>query len=219
MQRLFRFLTDSLLQILLMASVTFDPAGTRDEELPPWEVAEAVAFHEILGDVAQLLDTPAADLVGVRVDEYIARKVVRKGGGHPQGCAVKRIIAKANNGKWYPGKPSRTDEGAKGGRPPVYSAHQKAEVARVAMENKRKLQAPTPRRVRARLPQKCRNPETGAAMSKETIHRIYKVQCMAVPGVHSPGRSSFNHEALARSSLQAHLGRHNAEELVRACCH
>ena len=49
-----------------MANVTFDPqaAGTRDGELPPWEVAKGVAFHEVLGDVAQLLDTPAADLVG-----------------------------------------------------------------------------------------------------------------------------------------------------------
>ena len=57
-----------------MASVTFDPqaAGTRDGELPPWEVAKAVAFHEIRGDVAQLLNTPAADLVGMRIDEYIA---------------------------------------------------------------------------------------------------------------------------------------------------
>ena len=112
MQRRFRFHTVFLLQAVLMASVTCDPAGTRDGELPPWEVAKAVAFHEVLGDVAQLLDTPAADLVGMRVDEYIASKVVLKGGGHPQGCAVKRIIAKAKDGNWYPGKPSRTDEGA-----------------------------------------------------------------------------------------------------------
>ena len=34
-----------LLQLLRMTSVTFDPqAGTRDGELPPWEVAKAVAF-------------------------------------------------------------------------------------------------------------------------------------------------------------------------------
>ena len=57
-----------------MTTVTCDSqAGTRDGELPPWEVAKAVAFHEVLSDVAQLLDTPAAELVGMRIDEYIRR--------------------------------------------------------------------------------------------------------------------------------------------------
>ena len=71
-----------LLQLLRMTSVTFDPqAGTRDGELPPWEVAKAVAFHEVLSDVAQLLDTPAAELVGMRIDEYIANKSSSREGG------------------------------------------------------------------------------------------------------------------------------------------
>ena len=48
MQRRFLSLTVFLLQALLMASVTFDPAGTRDGELTPWQVAKAVAFHEVL---------------------------------------------------------------------------------------------------------------------------------------------------------------------------
>ena len=56
-----------------MARVNLDPnTGTRDREILPWEVAKAIAFHEVLGHVAQLLDTPAADLVGMRIDEYIA---------------------------------------------------------------------------------------------------------------------------------------------------
>ena len=104
-------------------------------------------------------------------------KVFVKGGGHPCRAAVQKIIAKAKDPAWYPGKPARSSDGDKGGRPPVYSDHQKAEVARVAMEMKRKLKAPTPRRVRARLPQLSRNPDTGKPMSKQTVHRIYKLQC------------------------------------------
>ena len=37
----------------LMPRVTCDPnVGTRDGELPPWEVTKAGAFHNFLGDVA-----------------------------------------------------------------------------------------------------------------------------------------------------------------------
>ena len=83
-----------LLQLLRMTSVTFDPqAGTRDGELPPWKVAKAVAFQEVLSDVAQLLDTPAAELVGMRIDEYIANKVILKGGGHPSEWRLRRRVA------------------------------------------------------------------------------------------------------------------------------
>ena len=157
----------------MAASVSFeaDAAGTRAGELPPWESAKVVAFHVVLTDVAELLDSRAADLVGMRVDDYIAGKVFVKGGGHPCRTAVKKIIAKAKDPAWYPGKPARSSDGDKGGRPPVYSAHQKAEVARVAMELKRKLKAPTPSRVRARLPQICRNPETGEPLEANCSFR------------------------------------------------
>ena len=146
----------------MAASVSFEPdAGTRAGELSPWESAKVVAFHAVLADVAELMDARAADLVGMRVDDYIAGKVFVKGGGHPCRAAVQKIIAKAKDPAWYPGKPARSSDGDKGGRTPVYSDHQKTEVARVAMELKRKLKAPTPRRIRARLQQKSRNPDTG----------------------------------------------------------
>ena len=59
----------------------------------------------------------------------------------------------------------------------MYSAHIKSEIARVAMETKAKLIAPTPRRVRARLPNLTMNPNTGKPMDKKTIHAIYKTKC------------------------------------------
>jgi len=63
------------------AVASFAPAGTRDGELPPWGVAKAVAYHVVLSDVSQFLETSAFDLVGTRVDDYIAGKVFLKGGG------------------------------------------------------------------------------------------------------------------------------------------
>ena len=59
----------------------------------------------------------------------------------------------------------------------MYSDHQKAEVARVAMDLKRKLIAPTPRLVRARLPQIARNPSTGMPMSNKAIHSVFTTLC------------------------------------------
>ena len=158
-----------------MAAPSFVPDSTSAGELPPWEVAKAYAFHVVLADVAEQLGTKASDLIGGRVDEYIAERVTLKGGGHPSGRCVRQVIARCQEASWYPGCGSSARAGA--GRPPVYSNHQKAEVARVAMDLKRKLYAPTPRRVRARLPQASRNPETGAPMSKCTIHRIFSTLC------------------------------------------
>ena len=53
----------------MAASVPFeaDAAGTRAGELPPWGSAKVVAFHVVLTDVAELLDSRAADLVGMRL--------------------------------------------------------------------------------------------------------------------------------------------------------
>ena len=98
-------------------------------ELPPWEMAKAFAFQTILADVAENLATTPAELVGGRVDEYIAGKVTVRGGGHPTPRCVRQVLARCQDPSWYPGKASR---GNGGGRPPIYSERQKQEVARVA---------------------------------------------------------------------------------------
>ena len=59
----------------------------------------------------------------------------------------------------------------------MYSKHQKAEVARDAMELERKRVAPCPRQVRARLPSVARNPETLKPMSNKAIRCIFKTSC------------------------------------------
>ena len=132
-----------------------------------------MAFHTVLHDIGEHLNMPPHELIGQRVDEYIAERLDLKGGGHPTSRAVRKLVRKCADSSWYPSKePENT-----GGRPPVYSDHQKAEVARVAMDLKRKLIAPTPRLVRARLPQIARNPSTGMPMSNKAIHSVFTTLC------------------------------------------
>ena len=45
------------------------------------------------------------------------------------------------------------------------------------MDLKRKLVKPTPRNVRARLPNLTKNPETGQHMDDKTIHGIFSTRC------------------------------------------
>ena len=156
-------------------SVDFSGDTTVDGFLPPWELAKAYAFHVVLATIAEELGTPAHELVGQAVNDYIAANVFLKGGGHPSRVAIAVAIKRCQDPEWYPGKVSAQRE--KAGRKPVYSEHRKNEVARVAMELKRQLVRPTPRRVRARLPELTRNPETGKAMDKKTFHAIFSTRC------------------------------------------
>ena len=137
-----------------MALPVFSPEHTPDGELPPWEIAKAFAFHVVLSDVAKHLGMEPKDLVDGRVGSYIASKVLLKGGDHPTERSIQKTIARCKLPDWYPGK----GRCAGADRPPTYTEHQKAEVARVAMELKRKRIAPTPRRVRQRLPHSSNNP-------------------------------------------------------------
>jgi hypothetical protein len=135
----------------------FCPDTLKDGVLPPWEVAKAYAFHVVVKDVAEMLGERPADILGKRVDEYIASRLCLKGGGHPSARNIRKLLANLPDSSWYPGKNSDQSPG----RPPVYSEHVKDEIARVGMELKRKNMAPTPRKVRARLPQLTRHPDTG----------------------------------------------------------
>eukprot|EP00973_Karenia_brevis_P016887 2314632-Karenia_brevis.AAC.1 len=159
-----------------MAQSSFDPESTAHGELPPWEVAKVFAFNTVLRTMAEHMETPAAELIGMRADEFIAGQVLLKGGGHPSSRAVRKVIQRCSDMSWYPGKPTSARQGA--GRKRVYSEFQRNEIARVAMDLKHdKLTRPTPRKVRARLPQLSRNPETGRPVGKDTIYQIFKTLC------------------------------------------
>lgn len=159
-----------------MADTDYAPDSARRGTLPPWELAKAVAYQEVLRDIEAETGISAAELVGKRVDEYIASKVTLQGGGSPTSRALRKALARVRDPEWYPGKPPA----AGAGRPPVYSDHTRQEVARVAMSLKRARVAPTPRRVRARLPGVARNPETGVPMADATLRKIFTSLCYDV---------------------------------------
>ena len=182
-----------------MTSPAFDSVDVQDGQLPPWEIAKAIAYHTVLHDISANLNCPCHELIGKRVDDYIAEHVLLKGGGHPTARSVRRLVLKCSDPSWFSGKaPVRT-----GGRPLVYSKHQNAEVARVAMELKRKRVAPCPRQVRARLPSVARNPETLKPMSNKAIRpRLFAGVAETAAGV----------------MCEAHPREHCSRGLAQSCC-
>ena len=92
---------------------------------------QAFAFYTVLNKAAEQLGTRASDLVGQRVDEYIAKQVTLQGGGHPQPRCLRKVIARCKEPDWYPGQRTEARKGA--GRKRLHSERQENEVARVAM--------------------------------------------------------------------------------------
>ena len=77
----------------------------------------------------------ANELIGGRVDEYIAKQLKVVGGGSPTARAVRDVVAKCKTEDFYPGKPRENPGGRKG----VYTEHQESEAARVGMALKERV--------------------------------------------------------------------------------
>lgn len=153
---------------------SFDPGNTPGGELPPWEVAKAYAFSVVIDTMREITGKSVRSLLNATKAEFIAGQVKTADGEHPCERAVQHVVSRCQNPEWFPGAPR-----AKGaGRPPVYSEHRRQKVAEVAMEQlKRQRIAPTPRRVRQKLPGLTRNPVTGQPMDDKTMHGIFKSRC------------------------------------------
>jgi hypothetical protein len=149
------------------------PERTQHGRLPPWEIAKAVAFSVVISDMAAHLDQLASDLVGERVDDYIAKQLTLVGGGCPSARAVRDVVAKYTKSEFYPGKVV----GQRTGRKRTYTEHQIAEAARVSMALKERKSKVTPARVRSMLPKKLSNPSTGLPMSDWKIREIFQTRC------------------------------------------
>lgn len=156
-----------------MAAAPFSPEHTRDGYLPPWELAKALAYQHVVLDMAQLWSITPAEVVGGRVDAWIASKVTLKGGGSPSERALRAALAKCADKDWFPGKLMQTTAGRKR----LYSDHVVAETARVAMELKKTKVKVTPRNVRARLCRLTLNPQTGQPMSDWKFRQVFTTRC------------------------------------------
>ena len=155
------------------ACSNFNPEETQEGRLTPWELAKVWALHQVVQQMAEQWGMQPAEVVGTRVDAFIAAQVVVKGGGHPTERTVRQAIAKCSEPTWFPGKQDRS----KAGRKRIYSDFVKHEVARVAMDMKANRQKVTPRNVLRRLPRLARNPHSGKAMSKWSLRQIFTTHC------------------------------------------
>lgn len=113
------------------------------------------------------------ELLGEKMNDFIAGQVTNANGEHPTERSIRLAVARCKDPSWYPGKSAAP----RTGRKPVYSKFQVEKVAEVAMDLKRKRIAPTPRRVRQRLPGLTKNPETGRPMSDNKIQEIFSTKC------------------------------------------
>ena len=149
------------------------PERTQEGRLAPWEVAKACAYDAVIRHIAEHLEQPASELLGKRVDVFIAESLTVVGGGHPNPRSVREVVQKARHTEWYPGKPRENV----GGRPKVVTEHQMVEIARVGMGLKKRKLKPSPARVRAVLPRLSLNKATGAPLSDEFIREIFRTRC------------------------------------------
>ena len=155
------------------ANFAFAPDSTQHGRLPPFEVANAFAFDLVLKQIEKYLEKLVPALLGEEKGSFIAKNLQLKGGGNPTRACVFQTIARCKTTGWYPGK----DMGKSTGRKPDISDHQKAEIARVLMESKRKLVKPTPEVTRANTPRLSINPGTQRPISNDTIYAIMHTLC------------------------------------------
>ena len=156
-----------------MATSSLSADNTPKGMLPPFEVAKAFAFEQVLSQMAKHMGKSEWQLIGEDKGVFIAKNLQLKGGGRPSRSAVFKAIKKCREEGWHPGKVT----GERTGKKPTFTQHQKAEMARVAMETKRRLEKPTPAGVRAKLPRLSLNPETRAPASDWTIYNIFHTMC------------------------------------------
>ena len=116
----------------------------------------------------------AWQLLSVGKWDYIAKNLKLQGGGNPSEKAVRvQVQNHKDDPTWYPGKSA----GKSSGRPPQISESQKNTIAEKAMELKRANIAPSPERVRIKLPRISINKETESPVSDESIRRVFKERC------------------------------------------
>ena len=111
------------------------PDRTQTGRLPPWEVAKACAYSTVIAHMAEVLGQTASELLGQRADDVIAEQLTLVGGGHPTGRAVRELVKRHKGASYYPGKPRENP----GGRPSEITRHQEEEMARVAMDLKKRF--------------------------------------------------------------------------------
>ena len=150
------------------------PGTTAQGKLPPYEVAKAVAFNEVITQMEKHTGKSCWELLGEGKKTFVAKRLKLVGGGHPTARAVTKQWTKTKqDDTWHPGKKPENP----GGRPEQITPAQKQAIANKAMELKGEIEAPTPEKIRICLPKKTINKQTKEPISNKTIYRIFKTMC------------------------------------------
>jgi len=134
--------------------------------LTPWSEAKVWALRE-----AYLEHGPGKKH---GLNERVAKKVRKVGGGHPTARAIGLFYAKVDDDlEWFPGKRC----GSMGGRPKALTAAQRNAIARSAMALKARGQEPTAASVIAQCPLASLNAATHAPVDKRAVYDVMRSLC------------------------------------------
>ena len=114
--------------------MALSPGETKKGNLPPFEVAKAVAFEAVIAQMGKHTGKSCWQLLGMGKKEFTAQQLQVVGGGRPTPRAVQKHWTKTKgDDKRVPGqKPNY-----QGGRPAQITQAQKQAIADKAMELKR----------------------------------------------------------------------------------
>jgi len=108
------------------------------------------------------------------LNAYVAGKVVKVGGGNPQGCAIGKFFKKIDDDPdWFPGKGSEVTPGPDR----ALSATNRSVIARSATAMKDRGEEPTYAAVVAACPNATLNPQTQRPVDKKRVYDVFKEEC------------------------------------------
>ena len=147
---------------------------TAQGKLTVFEQTKAVAFQKAIAAMEKHLGKSCWELTGQGKADFTAGHLRVQGGGQPSGRAIKAIWAKVQqDGEWFPGQTPVKQVG----RPPQITQDQKQAIAHKAMWLKEELEAPTPQKVRIKMPKKTINKVTKKPISDSSMQRVFKALC------------------------------------------
>ena len=133
--------------------------------LSPWQQARALAFREASRELHG----------GKDMLDWIARRLLLAGGGHPQKACVCKLFKRVDaDPDWFPGKLY----GAKRGRKALLTPAKRRCIAQSAMSAKRtRGEEPCIAAVVHACPRATRNPQTGKVFCDKTIRKVFLEDC------------------------------------------
>ena len=140
------------------------------EQLKAWALREVWKHHR--KDAEETEEGGDASVYGMY--SFIAERVTKVGGGHPQSNAVKQLLQKIDeDDEWFPGK----HYGEKRGRKRVLTGVKALAVAACANAKKARGKDPTYGDICGNCKDAVINPDTGRPVDKRAVYVVFKERC------------------------------------------